>query len=899
MVFGTGAEMPLLATVPVGQEPVAVAVRNDNEVWVVNHLSDSVSVVRLDGAAPRVANTILVGDEPRDIVFAGPNKSRAFITTAHRGQRRVDPAVAAVPGGGDPKLLTPGVPRADVWVFDAAAAVDPQTEAVPTRIVELFGDTPRALAVSPDGNSVHVAVFNSGNQTTAVGEGLTCQGPVDQPCAKADFVAPGAPRPPGTNVAGAKAPLVAQIVKFNPASGHFEDGLGRNWDGAVRFSLPDLDVFTINAGTLTQTRSVAHVGTTLFNMAVNPVDGTVYVSNTEANNFERFEGPGIFGGTTVQGHLAESRITVIEPNGNAKPRHLNKHIDYNVLPAPPGTKEHSLATPLDMAVSADGRKLYVAAFGSSKIGVYDTQALAENSFDPRSVSAGHIKVTGGGPSGLALDNARNRLYVLTRFDNAVGAIDLGTGQEVVHKPMPNPEPASVIAGRPFLYDANLTSSNGEASCSSCHIFGHTDHLAWDLGNPDDDVTRNPLPIKLEVGAGSTISGLGLSPELGSINGTGRTRDFHPMKGPMVTQTLRGMVNQGAMHWRGDRATGFFGTDTRTSPPFDSRLAFKNFIVAFGGLLGRETLTTEQEMNAFTDFILQVQYPPNAIRRLDNSLTASQRAGRKYFFGCEAPFLQFTVCSGDRPVFNEHRADGVPLIRGLGFTCDGCHTLKPDQGFFGTDGQASFEGLSQIMKIPAIRIEYDKVGMFGNARAPAVEPGNNEFQGPQIRGFGYLHEGSVDTFLRFMRGDVFSSRFLGLTGFFGGDPQRVNVFNFMMAFDSDLAPVTGQQVTLTAARNTRTTDRVNLLMNRAGATFTSKLLGGTGKECELVAAGAVQGNRRAWLYNAGTRVFARPGTGVSNTLADLTAIAGVAGQELTFTCVPFGSGTRVATALDAP
>src|SRR5262245_47821025 len=35
------------ASVPVGLEPVAVAARSDQEVWVVNHLSDSVSVVKL------------------------------------------------------------------------------------------------------------------------------------------------------------------------------------------------------------------------------------------------------------------------------------------------------------------------------------------------------------------------------------------------------------------------------------------------------------------------------------------------------------------------------------------------------------------------------------------------------------------------------------------------------------------------------------------------------------------------------------------------------------------------------------------------------------------------------------------------------------------------------------
>ena len=95
------------------------------------------------------------------------------------------------------------------------------------------------------------------------------------------------------------------------------------------------------------------VGTVIFNMVTNPVDGTLYVSNTEARNEVRFEGPGIIGGSTVRGHLHEARISVLA-SGVATPRHLNKHIDYAVVPSPPGVKERSLATPLGMAVSDDG-----------------------------------------------------------------------------------------------------------------------------------------------------------------------------------------------------------------------------------------------------------------------------------------------------------------------------------------------------------------------------------------------------------------------------------------------------------------------------------------------------------------------------------------------------------------
>jgi DNA-binding beta-propeller fold protein YncE len=149
------------SSIPVGLEPVAVAARSDWEVWVVNHLSDSVSIVQVGqgGASGVVVRTLLVGDEPRDIVFAGPNQQRAFITTAHRGQNAPF----------DPQLTTPGIGRADVWVFDANN-LGSSLGGNPLTIVTLFADTPRALAVSPDGSRVYAAAFHSGNRTTVVHE---------------------------------------------------------------------------------------------------------------------------------------------------------------------------------------------------------------------------------------------------------------------------------------------------------------------------------------------------------------------------------------------------------------------------------------------------------------------------------------------------------------------------------------------------------------------------------------------------------------------------------------------------------------------------------------------------------------------------------------------------------
>src|SRR5262249_26963854 len=286
-----------------------------------------------------------------------------------------------------------------------------------------------------------------------------------------------------------------------------------------------------------------------------------------------------------------------------KPRHLNKHIDYGTVPSLPGTSQKSLATPLGMAITGNGATLYVAAFGSSKVGVFSTAEIEADTFVPD--SANHITVSGGGPRRLVLDGGRNRLYVLTRFDDAVSAIDTTTRTEVQHLPLFNPEPASVVTGRPFLYDASFTSSNGEAACASCHIFGDFDSLAWDLGNPDDIVLHNPNPFRL----------------------FGGNPDFHPLKGPMTTQSLRGMANNGPMHWRGDRTGGNdLGGDALAEDQ-----AFKKFNVAFGGLLGRSGPLTTAEMQKFTDFILQVTYPPNPARHLADSLTNDQPAGHDFYF----------------------------------------------------------------------------------------------------------------------------------------------------------------------------------------------------------------------------------------------------------------------------
>src|SRR5262249_23896607 len=425
-----------------------------------------------------------------------------------------------------------------------------------------------------------------------------------------------------------------------------------------------------------------------------------------------------------------------------------------------------------------------------------------------------------------------------------------------HVAMWNPEPLSITNGRRFLYDAALTSSHGDSACASCHIFGDFDGLAWDLGNPD--ATELPIPGPFAVPP------------------SGDPPPFHPMKGPMTTQSLRGLDNHGPMHWRGDR-TG--GNDAPSFQPnsgtFDEEAAFKKFNVAFPGLLGRSSELTEAEMQAFTDFVLQIMYPPNPVRHLDNSLTPEQQAGRDFFFG---------VTTG-----------GLPSDQFK--TCNGCHVLDPDgnrefgvarPGFFGTDGQYSVEGEPQLFKIPHLRNLYQKVGMFGSAPDSLFPVDPNPFMGDQVRGFGFLHDGSVDTLVRFHGAAVFVQRPQNPGGIPDGEEGRVlrrQLEAFLLAFDSNLAPIVGQQLTLTAANVAAAGARIDLFESRARP-----------GECGLVGHGRMWGQAIALLYRPADGLFIPnlPGAPLL-TDARLRTLARRRRGELTLTCMPPGSTTSIGPA----
>src|SRR5262249_32645410 len=151
--------------------------------------------------------------------------------------------------------------------------------------------------------------------------------------------------------------------------------LNQDWSAFVPFSLPARTASGLNPNPppprSIQTTPPAGTGggTGRLNRAGRPVGppDRLYVANTNARNEVRFE-------PALPAHLAESRVTVVQ-GGVATPHHLNPHIVYSVTPGPQSEIDQSVAFPTGMAFSSDGNTLYVAAFGSGKVGVFDASSL--------------------------------------------------------------------------------------------------------------------------------------------------------------------------------------------------------------------------------------------------------------------------------------------------------------------------------------------------------------------------------------------------------------------------------------------------------------------------------------------------------------------------------------------
>ncbi|MBL8861224.1 MAG: hypothetical protein JNK02_04350 [Planctomycetes bacterium] len=824
----SGPSVAHVAVVAVGVDPVSVRWRTNGELWVVNHVSDSVSVI--DVAALNVIATLGTDDEPADVVFAG-SPQRAYVSCSQANT---------------------------IQVFD------PANLQAPPVVIPIVGEEPRALSASVDGSRVYCAIFESGNRTTILGGGAVTNigdppnvvndangpwgGQNPPPNAGAVFsppIAPGLPTPP----------RVGLIVRKNGA-GSWRDDNGGDWTSKVSgpnaadsgrvpgWDLADHDVAIVDTATNTvgYARGLMNICMAL---AIAP-NGDVTVVGTEATNEIRFEP--VVNGTFVRVKLA--RITAA--GSNVANVDLNPHLTYSVPTVPQALRNESIGDPRAIVWNAAGTKGYVAGMGSNNVVVVDPSG-ARAGLSPT------IAVPEG-PTGLALDEARGRLYVLSKFAGRLSVVSTATEALVQVIGFHDATPAAIRNGRKHLYDTHKNSGLGQVACASCHVDARRDGLAWDLGDP--------------AGAMAPVAGNNLGASLPGLN-TG-FQDFHPMKGPMTTQTLQDIIGKEPLHWRGDRR------------------GLEDFNGAFTGLQGDDAQLTPAEMQEFEDFLASLHFAPNPYRNFDNTLPTALplpghfRTGR---FGlAEQPLPAGNAVQG----LSDYR---TLTLDGGNIRCVTCHTLPTGAGTdyrlvggtlqpfpVGPNGErhlalVSVDGSTNVsMKIPQMRDDYEKTGFHLR-------------QLVSTRGFGVLHDGSVDSLERFVAEPVFTVT---------SDQQVANLVAFVKALSGSDLPggstnplvqmppgppsqdthaLVGRQLTLAASPDPGQSATLGQFTGQADLARVG-----------LVAKGRRGGLLRGWSYLGGGN-WQSDRAGEASTTAALTGASG-AGAELTFTVVPRLSQTRI-------
>ncbi len=812
-----------LASIPVGINPVSVCFRTTNEVWVANYISSTISVVDLD--TMRVFNTLNTSNQPSDIVFAGAPQ-QAYVSC------------------GQPNL---------VQIFN------PLTSQLVTNLV-IDGNRPRAMTVSPDGGTVYVAIFESGNASTIISSGISALGDLPRPSAVTFPFAPslGLDPPPnsGTNFIPAIVPTnppprTGMIVKKNKAGRWMDDNNG-DWTEFISgtnaaftgrvpgWDMPDHDLAVINTTNLALSYACGLMNICMAT-AVNPVSGKISVVGTDALNHIRFQE--VLNGIFIRVEFAEVdpaslTNTVVD---------LNPHLTYQTPQVPDAERALSIGDPRGIVWSSDGTTGYVAGMGSDNVIIIDAQGN-------RAGTNSTIDV-GQGPTGLALDENRHRLYVYNRFDDSISTIDTVAQTVVVTVPLFDPTPQVIKAGRPFLYNTHLTSGLGQLACGSCHVDARFDRLAWDLGDPTADMAI--------IDATFNFANFPPNP----------TNNFHPMKGPMTTQTLQNIIGHEPFHWRGDReGLEAFGP------------TFTNLQGMVGGGL------TANQMQDFKNFLATVRFGPNPFRALDNSLSTNLPIPGFLALG------RGTLTNGAQ-LPNGNAIAGQNAFRvTTGSGCIVCHTLPSGVG---TDMNfTNFHWVSLPVstnnshhcalievarssnlpfKIPQLRNMFDKLGMDlsrTNSRA----------------GFGYSNDGSVDNLVRFLQD--------GLS--FTNDQATADMVAFLLSFTgSDLIPgVTndvnrspglpsldtpagvGKEITINNSNNFQL---INTMITLASS--------GTNR-VDLIVKGLKNGVARGWFYNTNTGTFLSDRPGETYSPAALRALTGV-GSEQTYMLVPQGAGRRMA------
>lgn len=431
----------IIARVNVGVDPVSLALRPDGkELWVSNHVSDSVSVIDTDRKSPthlQVVATIQEFDlparttrfdEPMGIAFA--NDEKAYVALSSE---------------------------------NTIAVIDVKSRKVSKRL-QIPAQDPRAIVVR--GGMLYVIPFESNNKTQLSG--------------------------------GSRDKIDGELVTFDAWQHSIRVNnvlsLGHVVDIVKHPKVPDRDLFVFDTKTDKLVQTVDTLGTLLYGIAVDS-NGRVFIAQTDARNHVNGRaGSRKHSLKEMQNRAFLNQITSISfQNGKAR-----KPVFIDLEPLPPAHPQpgHALATPFAIQVSHDDSTLIVSAAGSDKLFTVD----ADSGKVLGRVSVGAVPrgiALDRSPKGKP-----SEAWVYNAVANTVSVVDVSNPSKpkvAGFVPLNDPTDRQIKLGRTWFNDADA-STTGTFSCASCHPDGHTDQLLWVLKTPivtggKQIMPRSTMPIR--------------------------------------------------------------------------------------------------------------------------------------------------------------------------------------------------------------------------------------------------------------------------------------------------------------------------------------------------------------------------------------------------------------------
>jgi YVTN family beta-propeller protein len=437
-VFSADTHMRV-ATIQVGSDPAALALRPvGGELWVSNHVSDSVSVIDVQPGSPtqfQVVDTVqdldaagrTAFDEPLGIAFSETGQ-KAFVALSSRNQ---------------------------------IAVIDPNARTVTSRI-NVRAQEPRAIRVR--NGLLYVAAFESGNQTQL---GL---------CFEGDCFVDGFDLLP---------------FALNPNLPNFEK------DIFAAPAVPDRDLFVYDVATGAEVAAVSGVGTLLYGLAVDG-NGRAIVTQTDARNAVN----GAHGQSLValDNRMFTNELATVScsAGGCGAPSVLDLEgaspTHATAMATPYGVALSTDEQLLAVTLAGSSR---LATFDAATLALRDVLDLGtgaeQGQQGPRGVAL-RTDELGAAIEAWVLNTLEDTISV-------VDVSNPDAIEEVATLPLlGDPTPAAVRQGRSAFNDA-FASTTGTFSCASCHPDANVDQLLWRIGGEcfqtgcSGDEPRITMPVR--------------------------------------------------------------------------------------------------------------------------------------------------------------------------------------------------------------------------------------------------------------------------------------------------------------------------------------------------------------------------------------------------------------------